>query len=282
MPASQPAERVAVRRAVVHDQPCRRMGRSVVAKRLARPRGVGAEQHARAGCGQQQADLASRVSRHGDRDQAAVAEQIVASVERNAVRQGDSLGQRFDRLRGFGEAIGQQSGDEARTGGPERAEASNGVVGCLRVQEARGREVPRASDMVGVEVRENDTADVLRGNAEPGELPDGGVILMQNDGRESAVQRIGKRTGQLAKSRRVAGIEQNPALRRVANAGEAGRIGGRTQRAAPQRHEFGMQAITGGQEQKLDLDGMLSVHDGLLLHQSANRRKPSSSGIRGS
>ncbi len=134
--------------------------------------------------------------------------------------------------------------------------------------------------MVGVEVGDDDAVDVLRPQPARGQLRDEALVLGQHDGRDPAIEALGERLRGRVEMLAVAGVEQPVAEARMADQRAHRREHDGPQRAAAQRHAFGMAAEADLQHLERDRaqHGRPSARARI---QAAVRTMPSSRSTRG-
>ena len=152
--------------------------------RAAQPAAVGGEEHRTALRLRQHADLPARVSWQEDQQQRAVAEIVTGRAKPWQQWPVECVGERSTTL----EIRRQQHRQEATTQRAKSGERRNVLVGGAQADVGRIGKIAQSSDVIGVEVRDEDQPDIRWAQAKCVQLACNGQLRADEERRDAAVE----------------------------------------------------------------------------------------------
>ena len=181
------------------------------------------------------------MARQRHQQQRAVAKQIVGWA-----KSGQGRAAKIAEKGGALEQVGGQQAGDKRPGQRAQAASAQDAGVCLGAQDdARLGKIEQAGQVVGVQVRENDPADVGGREAPARQLRGDGKLGAQAQRRSAAVERERPAGGLLLHARRIAGVPQAPAVLRVLDQRHQRVAGDRLPPAAAHHQRLVRQAVAG-------------------------------------
>ena len=183
-----------------------------------------------------------------DRQQRAVSKQVHARLERGHLRDKRNLRPVLEKDRAGVDVGGCESGQHATADAGDPALALDLRQPGAGAEDAGPGKAGQARDVVAMEVGDDDGANVVRREAEGGQLVGDGVAGLETDRGGPTVEAFGKRLGGGEEGRIIAGVEQHRPLIRMDDQRSEGREDGRGETGVAAGHDGGMRTGPGAQD----------------------------------